>query len=63
VTDTETPASNADTGVVSSMTIFAEGSAALSTITGTVADLRVVLRVWMLIRLTLFRRQGLLGET
>ncbi|MCW4456227.1 hypothetical protein OK348_15670 [Flavobacterium sp. MXW15] len=42
---------------------FAEGSEPCSTIIGLVADFQVVLRVWMLIRLTLFRRQGLLGET
>jgi hypothetical protein len=42
---------------------FAEGSDACSTIEEILADVQVVLRVWMLIRLTRLRSKGLLGET
>ena len=64
VTDTETPAANSVAGVMSSLKIcFAEGSGTGSTIKKLVADFQVVLRAWMLIRFTLFRSKGLLGET
>ena len=45
------------------MGCFAEGSDSCSTINAIVADVRVVLRVLMLILLTRFRSKGLLGET
>jgi hypothetical protein len=64
VTDTETPASNSAAGAMSELKLcFSEGSDAGSTIIRLVADVQVVLRVWMLIRITLFRSKGLLGET
>ena len=62
--DTETPASSADTGAGDrNVATFSEGSGPITTINGSLVDVRFALFVLMLIRLTLFGRQRLLGET
>jgi hypothetical protein len=64
VTDTGIPATGCQAGIECGVLLhFTGGSEADSTVLGRAADVLVVLRNWMSIRLTRFGRQGLLGET